>query len=192
MCKKILFLIICVFSFSGCRVETQSDSSNTNRSMTTKLLSETSFQNVCNGGKVAEAAAYDKTSGTTSPVMVFYQSDVNQSYKNDAKNFPYDWKTQNSDIQLVTCLSVIDRKEVKECPYSIEGKTYKLKLTDVKYKVKIYEALTGVQVAEKVLALNAAKECPEFKTFNKSEFEMTEDPDYTESVSNFINPYITR
>jgi hypothetical protein len=192
--KKLLLLSFCLFSFvlTGCRNQTATTSNNSNRNDTTKYLSEESFRDVCQGSKVVETAAYDKTPGTASPIYIFYQQYTYQNYQK-SYDFPNDWEsdyTNTAKTQLVACITVSDRKEKRICPYQRDNKTYKLKLNDAKYNVKIYEAQTGALVAEKDFQLKAAKECPMIMLFTG--LEQTEDPDYEQTVINFLKPYLKR
>ena len=193
MCKKVIFLSSCLLSlvFSGCRVESQPAAYKSNTGKVPKVLTEKNFLDVCNGSKVDGAASFDKTAGTKSPIFIFYQKEASQSYRNDGYSFPDDWKDFSIAIektQLVACISVSERKERKICPFEEDGKKYKLKLNDAKFNVKVYEAQTGTIVAERDFDLKASKECPWISFFTDS--EASEDPDYKQSVTNFLKPFV--
>lgn len=195
MRKKILLLSIFLIylSLTGCRIQTTTttESNNNSRGNVTRNVSEKNFEDVCNGSKVPEAAEFDKTPGTTSPIYIFYQPDTGQSFRSDIYNFPDDWKTDYSDMvktQLVACITVSDRKEIKTCPYEEDGKIYKLKLNNARFNVKVYEPQTGAVVAEKDFDLKADKECPMISFFTDT--EATDDPDYKQTVINFLKPFV--
>lgn len=187
----LLSISLIYLSLTGCRVQTTTAPNNNSPGNVTRYVSEKNFEDVCNGSKVPEATAFDKTPGTASPIFIFFQPDASKSFRNDFYNFPDDWKTDYSNItktQLVACITVSDRKEGKTCPFEKDGKVYKLKLNDAKYNVKVYEPQTGNIVGEKDFDLKAAKECPMISFF--SDTEATEDPDYKQTVINFLKPFV--
>jgi hypothetical protein len=174
MKRKSLILGICLLTaiLTGCEVKTASNysvNSNSNK----RILYNDLFADVCNGSKIAEAAQYEKTAGTISPVLIFYQSDAGKRYQDQSfSNFPKDWMTDYSTAeknQLVACITITDRKKKRKCTFPESGKKYVLTMNDAKYHVKIYEARTSELVAEKDFDLKADKECPMMKFFSSEE-----------------------
>lgn len=187
-----LLLLICLFpiGLSGC-VKNNLPTRNGNVTIEKKVYSG-DFDQVCNGGKVAGTAGYDKSPDTISPIAIYFQPDPNAKFQTDYMlDFPKDWKTDYSNpdkTQLVACITVSERKEKKRCNFPQDGKTYVLIMNDAKFNAKVYEAKTGIIVAEKDFDLKADKECPMIGMFTNS--EKSDDPSYEQPVINFLKPLV--
>jgi hypothetical protein len=197
MNKKLIILSICLLSASlnGCVVKSAFNNSNAgetygvNRS--DKIILTDNFADVCNGSKIDKAAAYEKTAGTISPILIFYQEGAGRTYQNISYHFPQDWATDYPEIaknQLVACIAVTERKAKRECNFEENKKKYRLRMNDAKYNVRVFEAKTGALVAEKDFDLKAEKECPMLHFFFGP--EENQDPDYEQPVIDFLKPLL--
>jgi hypothetical protein len=192
-------VIFCFFAcLNGCAGKMSPKVENSNSPP--KTLTEKEFEDVCKGSKVEEAAEYNKTAGTTSPIIVFTQAnsgksdrndEASKSYRNDVLAVPDDWKTNYTTLaknQLVACINVVERKEIKRCPFNDKGKKYQLIKYDTKYNVKVFEALTGSLVLEKELNQKADKECLIVEVFFDA--EKIEDAPYKKELVELLKPFV--
>ena len=195
----LTLVIVCFFAcLYGCAGKMGSNVEN--RNSQPKFLSEKNFEDVCKGSKVEEAAQYDKTAGITSPIIVFTQAnsgrsdrndEASKSYRNEYSLLPKDWQADYSTMtknQLVACINVTERKEVKRCPFTDKGKKYQLFKYDTKYKVKVFEAQTGNLILEKDLSLKADKECLIVEIFFDA--EKIEDAPYQQQMTELLKPLV--
>lgn len=195
-CIIITFLTGCVknnFPTTNSNFPTAANNFNSSQ----KNLNLMDFSQVCNGGKIDEAAAYDKSPDTISPIEIYFQPNAQPHFRDIDSvyptNFPGDWQSSQlarEKTQLTACVSIKEIKMKKQCTYKDDqdGKSYQLKMYDAKYNFKVYEAKTGNIVAEKDFDLKSDSVCPIVQLFS---LEMeTENPDYGQTLTNFLKPLV--
>lgn len=138
------------------------------------------FRNVCNGGRITNAATY--SGATPHPIAVFRQGINQDNYSQ--QSLPYTQHTweadykQFSSTQLVACL--VRKREgspTKKCEYQ----KVSLDFVPVVYELTVYEAQSHKKLGSKEIS-GPALECPSFVTYDEDERKIYGQPDMGQIV----------
>ncbi len=158
-----------------------------------KQLFDSDLAPACNGVPVAQTAAYDPAVEEIHPISVFARDDVSKSFSHRSDRVPDAWKVPQGAIaqtQLVACLTVTERKQVKECPFEDDGQTKVLEIYDTNYDVAIHETQTGRLVADGRFELKADEDCPSFNFFLGDKTVEQRDVRFDQALLEFAKPHV--
>jgi hypothetical protein len=136
------------------------------------------FEKACNQEAVAEAAAYDATSGKPHPIVVLERENPEAGYSvavniwlGEESGAVVDAEDDPANVELVACITRISEEFVEACEYEDTedaSKTYTLNLYSASYEVKVFAAASGEALGSTTLdATTDADSCPSSYTFTE-------------------------
>lgn len=154
----------------------------------TTAKTSSDFSDVCEGGAIENAAAYDKPYKILA--FVLDTSGPKERWKTTYPSFRETWSVENADFaqaNAVVCLKLKagSEKKVKTCPYQVKGKQIDLGLYSAEYEATAYEAKSGKKVTDLGTVAGTAEKCPSMVFTNPDDPREVAQPDRDALTSMF-------
>lgn len=192
--KGISLLLLSALVFSACSTAETTDT-NTETTDTTEIVTQdvftSDFEDVCNGVAQVKGTAYTEEAGIH-PVLLFDRDSDTESYYEASFVLPEAWQVdwqEAGKYQLVTCVTTQPKEMAETCEFDIEGDVYTLNNYSADYAVSLYAATTGEELASTTFNLPAG-ECPSMYYFSSKNENYY--PDYEQSLTEFLKPYVQK
>lgn len=158
------------------------------------LLTSSDFEQVCGGGTVSQAPAYEKTKGEIHPILAFSGEDP--EYEELVLDFPEGWATEiltPEATELVACLDRTKDTVAETCKgYESDdnpGETFAVELHDATYDVTVYAASSGDVITEGTIEASG-DDCPLIAFFDEGEETQVDYADPSKQLRSLVAKFV--
>ncbi len=146
-----------------------------------EFMLDSDLATVCDGKAAPKGvAAYAKTAGKASPLLVFMREATTEAFKATSTTTFEPWRAEKAmETQLVACVTVKSATKARECKFDKEQPVRWVDQYDTTFEIAVREASTGKELAKQEVSLKAPSRCPTLFFFKNdrekdyAEFEPT-------------------